>query len=1051
MTLELGWLAESIDLTAFTKSKVSAEAQLIHSAFGRVNGLPPDEGLSFSANVATLIALEALDSQPFTPDTRKRCEDAFSLSRAELQPDSHGLSSRISLLKCLCFGWLADRGPLAAKLTTSLALPVPLSPGMDWQSRVWNQVVDAWVLLFRKRSWSDIEALKSAISALRSTQSEFEASYLNAQESADSAAWELVALYHLAKSADVLSSYLSQGQSDGRFDPRQQLDAHFDRAVSAAKKSSSSDALEVAQLLHFASNQMVENSLWTISRAAGPDVRRFVESLTRYERPLLEVLAPQREALGKNGLARAAQRSAVVSLPTSSGKTLIAEFRIVQSLSLFRVAGGFVAYVAPTRALVNQVARRLRHDLAPLGINVEKVSPALEVDGVEAELLSDANTETRFDVLVTTPEKLDLLIRGSWIARTERPLSLVVVDEAHNISESNRGLKLELMLATINRELRDSQFLLLTPFIENAKQVASWLDPASNQSVQLELNWQPNDRVISLARRLKGGRRGDCSLEIQSVATSRGTLTMEPPVEFAKNRPLQLSYTEAASPNKWAAAVSSELSYRGATITLAQQPRYAWGIAHRLADEREPDTLMSRNMTAILEVIREELGSSFPLHNLLRRKIGVHHSGLPDEVRQLTEWLLENDEIDHLVATTTIAQGVNFPVANIVFATHQYPYGESMPPSDFWNIAGRAGRVDQGQVGVIAMAAPTVERETVLRRFIGENVGALNSTLLSMVKDAITEFGSLDLKRLTMRDNWSAFSQYLAHSYRQIDDHDLFVAETEQVLRGTFGFQSLRDEEPHLAAELVKSVHQYAQGLYGKQLSLVDATGFSWESVAASLGRLSEQRIDAETWESPIFSRDREPLRKMIGIMLEVPELRENLLEGSSEARDRSSYLANIIHDWVNGSSLEDIATHYFSKANRSVEDSVSTCCQRLFGKIAPTVSWGLSAIQAMTLRGQNQSESDDNLRGLRNLPSFAYYGVSNEQAVALRLLNVPRTAADKLSQLPDLVQTQPTDAAGIASARQWVRTSTESHWTRALGAQGANYHRVWQILDGRL
>ena len=97
------------------------------------------------------------------------------------------------------------------------------------------------------------------------------------------------------------------------------------------------------------------------------------------------------------------------------------------------------------------------------------------------------------------------------------------------------------------------------------------------------------------------------------------------------------------------------------------------------------------------------MGKDFPLTTLLDYGIGVHHAGLSEDTRMLVEWLTEQGMLKVLVATTTIAQGVNFPVAGVVFASHQYPYGQDLPPEDFWNIAGRAGRVDQGDLGIIAL------------------------------------------------------------------------------------------------------------------------------------------------------------------------------------------------------------------------------------------------------------------------------------------------------------------------------------------------------------
>jgi replicative superfamily II helicase len=166
------------------------------------------------------------------------------------------------------------------------------------------------------------------------------------------------------------------------------------------------------------------------------------------------------------------RRAVVVSPPTSSGKTLIAEFRMLQALNQFNSEGGWVAYLAPTRTLVNQIARQLRRDLEPLKIVVEQVSPALEIDNIEAELLHQQDENQAFRVLVTTPEKLDLMLRQGWEAEIGRPLTLVIVDEAHNIQSARRGLKLELLLATINSECQRAQFLLMTPFIDNAREVA---------------------------------------------------------------------------------------------------------------------------------------------------------------------------------------------------------------------------------------------------------------------------------------------------------------------------------------------------------------------------------------------------------------------------------------------------------------------------------------------------------------------------------------------------------------------------------------------------
>ena len=95
----------------------------------------------------------------------------------------------------------------------------------------------------------------------------------------------------------------------------------------------------------------------------------------------------------------------------------------------------------------------------------------------------------------------------------------------------------------------------------------------------------------------------------------------------------------------------------------------------------------------------------------------------------------------------------------------------AMPAEDFWNVAGRAGRVDQGSVGIVAFAAINNDKAEKLRQFIDEEVGALNSTLVALVQEAVEKWQTLELNTLLFKEpKWSSFLQYLAHSYRQMEN-----------------------------------------------------------------------------------------------------------------------------------------------------------------------------------------------------------------------------------------------------------------------------------------
>ncbi|MCY3849377.1 MAG: DEAD/DEAH box helicase [Acidimicrobiaceae bacterium] len=852
--------------------------------------------------------------------------------------------------------------------------------------------------------------------------------------------WRLVAVYHLLRAAEIVAEYTELGSASGLFDPVEQAELHFDRARDAATEAGEADLSFLVGLLEFAARSLIERSIWRIVRGAGTRATAFVEQLANRnnEEPFLELLPLQHKALVDEGLMGTGRRSVVISLPTSAGKTLVAEFRILQALDSYEAQLGWVAYIAPTRALVNQLTARLRRDFSPLGIRVERFSPALEVDSVEAEILD--TSDDPFRVVVTTPEKLDLLLRGGWVSDLGRPLSLVIVDEAHNLGSGGRGLKLELLLATINREARDASFLLMTPFIPNAEEIASWLDPANNQAVEIGLEWLPNDRVVGLAKLEKVAPRGNARIFAETLITSAPSLQTEQTVELAKGRPLGLSYSKLNAPTTLATAAAQALSERGSTVTLVGQPRYSWTAAERLANSIGDD-VQDDLVESVGNLLADEYGQDYPLARLLRKGVAVHHAGLSDDVRLMIEALAERGILRHIVATTTLAQGINFPISNVVLGSYQYPYGEPMPPEDFWNIAGRAGRTNHGQPGVILLAAHDAEREATLRAYLASAAEELNSTLIAMVEEALERFGELDLARLSFMGSWSSFVQFITHTYRIVGAEE-FSVRVEQVLRGTLGFRELRASQPAWADALVQSVQVYTSRLSGKAISLVDSTGFSWESVSATLSRMSESGVGEQLLSDELFAKRSTALGDAIGVLLRVPELREQLVERLDPAEFEGDFLSRVVKDWVGGMPLGDLAENYFTTSQdgnqRDHTEALTRCCQRLFGSILPTVSWGLSALQALALAGRTDEVVTAHSR---DVPSYVYYGVDTREAVALRLFGVPRTAALALARTLG-------EGRGTEELREFLSTSSPDDWTGALGAIGQSYYDVWRLVE---
>lgn len=982
--------------------------------------------------------------------SRQAAGDAFRLLRMLPLP-ANPMDAGTHLLQASVLAVLGDRGADAARWLRSLDESqqwpdLPLDTP-NWGERCRATLTDVWLRLVRKKGWSDRDAVLERVAALRSAQQTFEREYLHTFEpiEAKRSALELIAIYHLAKAADVLAHYITDGVVDGSHQIQPVLDSHFDRAIDACDTGQLVELGPLTRLLARAAQQLADNALWTVTRAVNSRVTEFVRELVkrgRGDRALFDVLPPQRRTLAEQGLLGSSRRAVVVSLPTSSGKTLIAQFRMLQALNQFEDRKGWVAYLAPTRALVNQVTRQLRRDFEPLGLQIERVSPAMEIDGVEADMLKESHDETQFRILVATPEKFDLMLRQGWEEKIGRPLSLVVVDEAHTIQEGERGLRLELLLATINRECREAQFLLLTPFIQNAREVARWLGGQNAEDISIGVDWQPNDRAIGIVSSVDdgviNGRSRNYRLDFQTVHTSRHTIDLDDTFSLGKEHALAVTLSKSREVGTLAAITARKLKVRGPVIAMHSRPDFVWSLAEKIKLDRQPN--LSDDVRFVQKYVAAELGAEFPLVDLLSHGVGVHHGGLPEEIRMLMEWLFEKGRLDVLAATTTIAQGVNFPVSGVVMAATSYPYGQPMPPEDFWNIAGRAGRVSQGQLGVVALVAKDEDEVARRRSFIGRATGDLNSALIKLAQDAADDLA--DMGMIVYRHpEWSSFLQYLVHTYRQLGAPANFADQIEQVLRGTLGFEKLRASNSRIASQLLGGIRNYVSYIAGpgQPLKLVDSTGFSLQSIRTVMTHRGD--IGPGSWDRDrLFSQGDRTLQDMMGVLLRVPELRGNLetvLGGRTPDGDK---LALILKDWVNGEELTTIAGRYFRKDGEDDVAALTKCGQNLFGKLAQTSSWGLNALMAITASDLPEEERNR----LVNLPSQVFYGVSTDEAITLRLLGVPRRAATPLARALDLG-----GGESLPKIRQRLAALSQQDWSEALGPDGNVYRKAWQIMDG--
>ncbi|MEO6533923.1 MAG: DEAD/DEAH box helicase [Pseudolysinimonas sp.] len=397
------------------------------------------------------------------------------------------------------------------------------------------------------------------------------------------------------------------------------------------------------------------------------------------------VLYPAQMRAIENGATQPAD--SLVSLPTSSGKTLLAELRIVATLA--RHPGQRAIYVAPYRLLARQVVRSFRGHFRPLGLTVEEFEGGYDTTG-SADLP---------DVMVCTPERLDAIMRvasdvsdeSDWARTLLGGIQLLVFDEVQLLGRAGRGPMFELILARLLQSYPDWEILALAAATSDVEALADWL------------TGRPT---------ITGGRRPTGTLEI--VWLTDGRLAQR--VGSRSTLVGQLGRTKNAADD--AASLMLRLGPEHLPALAIEPVRsYSESLARRLSANQAGDAWATNQpqstldlLQQVVEDVRSALGDDHPLTEYLPRGVAYHHAGLPTIVLEGIENLARSRALRFVCATTTVAEGADLPFRVVVLPHLNFNRG----PLDrglYGNIVGRAGRANvsmEGMVFVLESDAPTL-------------------------------------------------------------------------------------------------------------------------------------------------------------------------------------------------------------------------------------------------------------------------------------------------------------------------------------------------------
>jgi len=763
----------------------------------------------------------------------------------------------------------------------------------------------------------------------------------------------------------------------------------------------------IGYLLKYAYTQVAENSIWNIAEKS-PKIRQFIEkNLLGRGKYIYSLLPSQREVISD---VLTPKKSIIVSMPTSSGKSLLAEMQILFSLHNYHTDNfqPTICYIVPTNALIEQVKRDLKEDFKEFGFNIETALPCYDVDEIEEEILS----RKHIDILISTPEKLESLVR------IEHPsimnTRLIIMDEAHNIGDKSRGSKFELVLAAIKQRMKEVNFLLLSPFIPNADEIGEWLADSNRNSTVVSMEWSPTKQYIG-CNILKNKKTQSVLEFYKSARNQLGTENIEIALRHSptdiKQEMKEKSINDAV---KLCSILNDFVKQDGNVLILCAGPGTTKTLAEKIKNYfmnkgELKDLTSNKDIRRALEIIKLESNEGDPLLECIKYGICYHNSGLSGLVKETIEELLRKNFIKFAFTTTTLAQGMNFPISTVIFETTKFRHDHEFTNAEFWNIAGRAGRAYKDKEGYIIVSFTNTQRQTRenVKKYIKQDAEEVVSSLNTFFSG--DNQISLEYDFLKKDDNAPVLNliQYISHVLNVGYKYNINTSELAKmrtILNDSYLYHSLNKREGYINAQrkLNNFVAQYVHHINDKkkeELKKADQLGISdvsFSKVKSMIGAFImdlKNQGDNEYKASDIIlnTKNFQKLAYIVNIIARIPEIKIEMI-GRGQLDPES--IAKLLIGWVNGEKIISIAAS-IRRDNQSLESVIELCNKYLNSQMKSYMPWGINIYQELSY--------DLETENAKMLPSYIYYGVANKEAAIISKIGVPRFAVKSVLKVVKL------------------------------------------------
>lgn len=656
---------------------------------------------------------------------------------------------------------------------------------------------------------------------------------------------------------------------------------------------------------------------------------------------------PQELAINKGLLDL--ENNFLVSVPTASGKTLIAELFMIKALLQDRAKGSGrlkCLYIVPLRALAAEKLSEFRKWEA-LGFKVGMSTG--DLDSKETRLAA-------YDIIVATSEKVDSLTRhgADWI----RDVGVMVVDEVHLVHDPGRGPTLEVVMARMRHLNPGLLILALSATVRNALEIAHWLDASL-----IDSDWRPVEH--------REGVYYDGSI-------------------LFNNSRLVDSEAQGRSIKEVAAGLALETIDEGGQALVFLNTRrsvesFADGLAPPISPEEKDE----------LEALSERILKSLPnptktcirLSKAVKKGAAFHHAGLLSEQRHLVEKGFKKRLLKVLSATPTLAAGVNLPARRVIIKDYQrYDSGvgqRPIPVLEYKQMAGRAGRPGYDPYGeAILIARTDDEKDFLLDNYVlaePEEIDsklAMESALRTHVLSTISSNFANTLSGLL-----NFFSKTLFAHQRDVQDledvleHALLFLEEEGLIENQG-----KQRDIYVATDFGRRVAE----LYLDPYSAVMLRDSLFEAEKKKTREISWFHAMARTGElGGLYLRKGDFEKYLVAAYEHMPylltALSENLSPWDQENLFAELKMASFLTDWVHESDEEELREGY-NVAPGDIRSKV---------EIARWLIYSMAALSRL-FRCSRTNE-------LWKLQARVQYGVKEELLELVSLRGIGRVRARKL------------------------------------------------------